>query len=146
MDFYEVLDQVLALLCSRGRVIYGALKRQFNLDDSFLDDVKADRGLSCTCASASTPGRWWCVPLATTCTWTTPPWGDHAPGGTYGAAGHPRDDPPHRYYLATGGGRGAALRVSTDLKHYPSSVILLGYALRSIPPVYHREPKVYNTL
>jgi hypothetical protein len=42
MDFYEVLDQVLALLRSRGRVTYGALKRQFNLDDTFLDDVKAE--------------------------------------------------------------------------------------------------------
>jgi hypothetical protein len=36
MDFYAVLDQVLALLRSRGRVTYGALKRQFNLDDAFL--------------------------------------------------------------------------------------------------------------
>ena len=42
MDFYEVLDQVLALLRSRGRVTYGALKRQFNLDDAFLDDLKAE--------------------------------------------------------------------------------------------------------
>jgi hypothetical protein len=42
MNFYEVLDQVLALLRSRGRVTYGALKRQFNLDDAFLDDLKAD--------------------------------------------------------------------------------------------------------
>ena len=42
MDFYEILDQVLALLRSRGRVTYGALKRQFNLDDAFLDDLKAE--------------------------------------------------------------------------------------------------------
>jgi hypothetical protein len=42
MDFYEVLDQVLALLRSRGRVTYRALKRQFNLDDAFLDDLKAE--------------------------------------------------------------------------------------------------------
>jgi hypothetical protein len=32
----------LALLRSRGRVTYGALKRQFNLDDAFLDDLKAE--------------------------------------------------------------------------------------------------------
>jgi hypothetical protein len=38
MDFYAVLDQVLALLRSRGRVTYGALKRQCNLDDAFLDE------------------------------------------------------------------------------------------------------------
>jgi class 3 adenylate cyclase len=42
MDFYEVLDQVLTILRSRGRVTYGALKRQFNLDDTFLDDLKAE--------------------------------------------------------------------------------------------------------
>jgi hypothetical protein len=42
MVFYEILDQVLALLRSRGRVTYGALKRQFNLDDAFLDDLKAE--------------------------------------------------------------------------------------------------------
>ena len=28
----------------------------------------------CRCAWASTPARWWCGPLATTCTWTTRPW------------------------------------------------------------------------
>jgi hypothetical protein len=42
MDFYEALDQVLAPLRSRGRVTYRALKRQFNLDDAFLDDLKAE--------------------------------------------------------------------------------------------------------
>jgi predicted ATPase/class 3 adenylate cyclase len=42
MDFYAVLDQVLAILQSRGRVTYRALKRQFNLDDDFLDDLKAE--------------------------------------------------------------------------------------------------------
>jgi class 3 adenylate cyclase len=42
MDFYDILDQVLALLRSRGRVTYGALKRQFHLDDALLDDLKAE--------------------------------------------------------------------------------------------------------
>ncbi len=42
MDFYEVLDQVVALLRSRGRVSYRALKRQFALDDAYLDDLKAE--------------------------------------------------------------------------------------------------------
>jgi hypothetical protein len=41
MDFYAVLDQVIALLRSRGRVSYRALKRQFDLDDAYLDDLKA---------------------------------------------------------------------------------------------------------
>src|SRR5262249_26568403 len=40
MDFYAVLDQVLALLCQRGRVSYRALQRQFDLDDAFLADLK----------------------------------------------------------------------------------------------------------
>ncbi len=40
MDFYEVLDQVIELLRSRGRVTYRALKRQFDLDDDFLEDLK----------------------------------------------------------------------------------------------------------
>lgn len=31
MEFYEILDQILALLQRHGRVTYGALKRQFNL-------------------------------------------------------------------------------------------------------------------
>ena len=42
MDFYAVLDQVLALLRQRGRVSYRALKRQFDLDDAYLDDLKAE--------------------------------------------------------------------------------------------------------
>ena len=40
MDFYDVLDQVLDLLRQRGRVTYNALKRQFELDDAGLDDLK----------------------------------------------------------------------------------------------------------
>jgi hypothetical protein len=42
MTFYEVLDQVVVLLRSRGRVSYRALKRQFALDDAYLDDLKAE--------------------------------------------------------------------------------------------------------
>jgi hypothetical protein len=40
MDFYAVLDQVIALLQQRGRVTYSALKRQFAIDDAYLDDLK----------------------------------------------------------------------------------------------------------
>lgn len=40
MGFYEVLDQVVALLRQRGRVTYGALKREFQLDEAFLEDLK----------------------------------------------------------------------------------------------------------
>ena len=42
MDFYTVLDQVLALLRQRGRVSYRALKRQFQLDDEALTDLTAE--------------------------------------------------------------------------------------------------------
>jgi class 3 adenylate cyclase len=42
MDFYAVLDQVVGLLCQRGRVTYRALKRQFDLDDDILDDLKEE--------------------------------------------------------------------------------------------------------
>ena len=40
MTFEEILDQVLDMLQRRGRVTYGALKRQFNLDDAYLEDLK----------------------------------------------------------------------------------------------------------
>src|SRR5215831_645230 len=40
MDFYAVLDQVLDVLRQRGRVTYNALKRQFDLDDACLQDLK----------------------------------------------------------------------------------------------------------
>jgi len=42
MDFYAILDQVIAVLRQRQRVTYRALKRQFNLDDDYLEDVKAE--------------------------------------------------------------------------------------------------------
>jgi class 3 adenylate cyclase/tetratricopeptide (TPR) repeat protein len=42
MDFYAVLDQILTLLQQRGRVSYRALKRQFDLDDAYLDDLKTE--------------------------------------------------------------------------------------------------------
>jgi predicted ATPase/class 3 adenylate cyclase len=42
MDFFAVVDQVIELLQSRGRVSYRALKRQFALDDAYLDDLKAE--------------------------------------------------------------------------------------------------------
>jgi hypothetical protein len=42
MEFYDVLNQVITLLQREGRGTYRALKRQFNLDDEFLDDIKAE--------------------------------------------------------------------------------------------------------
>ena len=42
MTFDEVLDRVLEMLRRRGRVSYRALKRQFDLDDAFLEELKAE--------------------------------------------------------------------------------------------------------
>ncbi len=40
MDFYQVLAQVVELLHREGRASYRALKRQFDLDDDYLEDLK----------------------------------------------------------------------------------------------------------
>ena len=40
MDFVAVVDQAIALLRQRGRVTYSTLKRQFQLDEAALEDVK----------------------------------------------------------------------------------------------------------
>ncbi len=40
VDFYEVLEQVVVLLQRHGRVSYRALKRQFDVDDGFIEDLK----------------------------------------------------------------------------------------------------------
>jgi hypothetical protein len=40
VDFVAVVDQVIALLRQRGRVTYSTLKRQFQLHDAALEDVK----------------------------------------------------------------------------------------------------------
>src|SRR5262249_46261910 len=40
MDFYAILDQVIALLQQRGKASYRALKLQFKLDDASLDVLK----------------------------------------------------------------------------------------------------------
>jgi len=42
MTFEEILDQAIAMLERRGRVTYRTLKRQFNLDDDALADLKAE--------------------------------------------------------------------------------------------------------
>ena len=40
MTFEEILEQAIAMLQRRGRLTYRALKRQFDLDDAYLDDLK----------------------------------------------------------------------------------------------------------
>ena len=40
MTFEEILDQAIAMLQRRGRLTYSTLKRQFQLDDAALEDMK----------------------------------------------------------------------------------------------------------
>jgi len=42
MTFEEILDQALAMLQRRGRVGYHTLKRQFDLDEDALEDLKTE--------------------------------------------------------------------------------------------------------
>ena len=42
MDFYDILDHVIDILRSRGRMSYRALKRQFDLDDDYMEDLKEE--------------------------------------------------------------------------------------------------------
>ena len=42
MTFDEVLAQVCALLQREGRVSYRALRRRFDLDEAYLEDLKAE--------------------------------------------------------------------------------------------------------
>jgi class 3 adenylate cyclase/tetratricopeptide (TPR) repeat protein len=42
MTFEEILQQTVDILQSRGRVSYRALQRQFELDDAYLEDLKAE--------------------------------------------------------------------------------------------------------
>src|SRR5438132_11673786 len=42
MEFEAVLEQIIALLQRQGRISYGALKRRFKLDDTYLEDLKVE--------------------------------------------------------------------------------------------------------
>src|SRR5215510_2900171 len=42
MDFVAIVDQVITLLRQRGRLTYRTLKRQFELDDAALEDLKEE--------------------------------------------------------------------------------------------------------
>src|SRR5919106_3602928 len=42
MTFEEIVDQALAMLQRRGRVAYRTLKRQFQLDEDALEDLKTE--------------------------------------------------------------------------------------------------------
>ena len=40
MTFDDILTQITDLLKRQGRVAYGALKRRYDLDDAYLEDLK----------------------------------------------------------------------------------------------------------
>jgi hypothetical protein len=42
VKFSEVVNQARALLHSKGRITYRALKREFDLDDEALEDLKEE--------------------------------------------------------------------------------------------------------
>ena len=42
MTFDDILAQIIDLLKRQGRVSYGALKRRFDLDDAYLEDLKGE--------------------------------------------------------------------------------------------------------
>ena len=42
MTFEEILNQATALLQRQGRVSYRALKRQFDLDEAYVEDLKLE--------------------------------------------------------------------------------------------------------
>ena len=42
MGFFEILAQIIELLQREQRVSYRALKREFSLDDAYLEDVKVE--------------------------------------------------------------------------------------------------------
>ena len=54
------------------RACYAALAMQDAMR-AMLTRCAAPTACRCRSASGSTPARWWCGPLATTCTWTTRP-------------------------------------------------------------------------
>ena len=56
MTFEEILDQAIAMLQRRGRLTYGALKRQFHLDDGEQGDAGGYAATGISSASRSMSG------------------------------------------------------------------------------------------
>ncbi len=42
MKFSAIVEQVLAMLQRQGRISYRALKREFDLDDAYIEDLKEE--------------------------------------------------------------------------------------------------------
>jgi hypothetical protein len=105
MDFYDVLERVLELLQQHKRVTYRALQRQFDLDEAYLEDLKAEI-IEARQLAVDEGGR--------VLIWTG------ATGATTGAAvpvppavsrpSAPKDSPPHDITSPTLGGASEAER------------------------------------
>ena len=79
MTFEEILDQAMAMLQRRGRLTYSTLKRQFQLDEDALNDLK-DELIYGQRLAADEDGRVlvWTGPLGTTLPATSAPAGTPA--------------------------------------------------------------------
>jgi hypothetical protein len=40
MTFDDILAQIIDILQRQGRISYGAIKRRYDLDDAYLEDLK----------------------------------------------------------------------------------------------------------
>ena len=113
MHFEEILDQAIAMLQRRGRLTYRALKRQFQLDDDALEDLK-DELIEGQRLAVDEDGE---VLVWTGDAGTAPGARPHAASRSAGAAGlHPalsgREDPhlPQRPGRRAQAGHGAVCR------------------------------------
>jgi hypothetical protein len=60
VTFDEILEQVIVLFQRQKRVAYGALKRRFDLDDAYLEDLlSAGSTEALTLPTCATLGRCW---------------------------------------------------------------------------------------
>jgi class 3 adenylate cyclase len=93
VTFEDILQQTIAILQHRGRVSYRALKRQFALDDAYLDDLKAEL-LYAYPHVVDEDGRGLTWPAATAASSTAP--APSAPVASYESVREPRAyTPPH---------------------------------------------------
>ena len=85
MDFYAVLDEVVELVRSRGRVSHRALREQFSLDDERLETLRAElryaylessrpSGSSTSTSPTGTTSSWQCDSGATPDWWSWARW------------------------------------------------------------------------
>jgi hypothetical protein len=90
MTFDEIFTQVLDLLQRQGRVLHWALKRRFDLDETYLEDLKVEIIQAQRLASDEEgAGLGWCDPTADTSGSPTrlksmprPPWHSRANRGS----------------------------------------------------------------